>query len=113
MSMFQKWLRMREGFADSGDPVDGFKFDGEDQDFAADHEHVQQELFKTILSKYPEEMMQFLDGIAQRGDSEVASLLSKLKREKKPYTEPQHNTEPDEVVPSGADRGYSGGESGG
>ena len=52
--------------------------------------------------------MQFVNGIAQRGDEEVAALLSKLKREKKPqFSEPRHPTDGDEVVPSGADSGYN------
>jgi len=111
MSMFKEWMKrkkLREGLGDSGEPVDGFKLNGDDNDFAVDHEHLQKELFKTIMSKYPDETMQFVNGIAQRGDEEVAALLSKLKREKKPqFSEPRHPTDGDEVVPSGADSGYN------
>ena len=106
--MFKKWLRYREGLGDTGEPMDGFKLGADDNDFAGDHEHIQKELFKVIMSKYPDEAMQFLNGIAQRGDQEVASLLSKLKREKKSqFKEPQHPTDGHEVVPSGADSGYN------
>jgi len=111
MSMFKDWMRrrnLREGLADSGEPMDGFKLNSDDNDFAADHEHIQKELFKTILTKYPDETMQFLNGIAQRGDEEVANLLSKMRREKKTqFKEPKHPTDGDEVVPSGADSGYN------
>ena len=115
--MFREWLRRRrlqEGLADTVNPSDAFKLDNEDADFAADHEHLQKELFKTIMSKYPDETMQFLNGIAQRGDQEVASLLGKLRRDKKPqFSEPKHPSEGDEVVPSGADRGYNSFDGGG
>ena len=117
ISMFREWLRRRrlqEGLADTVNPSDAFKLDNEDADFAADHEHLQKELFKTIMSKYPDETMQFLNGIAQRGDQEVASLLGKLRRDKKPqFSEPKHPSEGDEVVPSGADRGYNSFDGGG
>ena len=105
MSLFQKWLRVRE---DMDSAADQFKFDSED-DFADDYEHVQQELFKAVMSKYPQETMQFLDGVAQRGDSEIAELLNKLNREKGPSSSrpPQHRHDPDEVVPAVADRGHS------
>lgn len=111
MSMFKSWLerrRLREGLGDAGEPVDGMQLGGDSNDFAMDHEHLQRELFKTVLSKYPDETMQFLNGIAQRGDGEIASLLSKMKREKKSsFSEPRHPTDGDEVVPSNADSGFS------
>ena len=109
--MFREWMRrkeLREGLGDSGEPMDGFKLNADDNDFAGDHEHLQKELFKVILNKYPDETMQFLNGIAQRGDEEVANLLSKLRREKKDsFNEPQHSTDGHEVVPSSADSGYN------
>jgi hypothetical protein len=111
MSMFNDWKRKRdlqEGMGEGGDPIDGFKFNTDDRDYAEDHDHIQQELFKTVMSKYPEETMQFLDGIAQRGDEEIAALLRKLQREESPdFKEPQHPTSGDEVVPSSADTGHS------
>jgi len=111
MLMFKEWMRrknLKEGLGDSGEPVDGFKLNGDDNDSAQDHEHLQKELFKAIMNKYPDEMMQFVNGIAQRGDEEVASILSKLRREKKPqFSEPRHPTDGHEVVPSNADGGYN------
>jgi hypothetical protein len=58
--------------------------------------------------------MQFFEGIAQRGDQEVAALLRKLQRDIGPtaHKEPDHPSDGDEVVPSGADTGYGGGEGG-
>ncbi len=116
---FHQWLRrrrLREGLADGGgNPAeDGFKFNQDDDDVGDDYEHIQRELFKTIYSKYPDETMQFLNGIAQRGDEEVAALVRRLRKDKRPvqFKEPQHSTDGDEVVPSHADMG-SGGEAGG
>jgi hypothetical protein len=116
MSIFQQWLRnrnLKEGLANGADPVDGFKFGGNDEDYADDYENVQRELVKAIMSKYPDEAMEFFNGIAQRGDEEVAALLSKLQQDKPDQMRaPQHPTDGDEVVPSGADTGF-GGEYGG
>lgn len=113
---FQQWLKLRrlkEGLGDGGgNPAeDGFKFNQDDNDVGDDYEHIQQELFKTIYSKYPDETMQFLNGIAQRGDEEVAALVRRLRKDKRPvqFKEPQHSTDGDEVVPSNADTGSGGG----
>ena len=110
--MFREWLerrKLREGLGDSGVEVDTNKLGLSDtSDFAEDHDRLQTKLFKTIMSKYPDETMQFLNGIAQRGDEEVASLLSKLRREKKPmFNEPKHQSDGDEVVPANADTGQN------
>lgn len=115
MSMFKEYARkrrLREGLADDADPTSGFKFNNSgDEDVADDHEHTQQELFKVIMTKYPEETNAFLNGIAQRGDEEVAALLRKVGKNKgfSMNREPQHPTDGDEVVPSNADTGHSGG----
>jgi hypothetical protein len=112
--MFQEWLKQRkikEEFGMGSEPVDQFKFNTDDQDFADDHEHIQKELFKVVMSKYPEETLQFLNEIAARGDEEVASLLRKMQKDgPRQMQEPSHPTDGDEVVPSGADTGYGGGE---
>ena len=114
--MFQEWLRKRgvkESFGDEADPVDGFKFGGSDDDYADDYENIQKELFKSVMSKYPDEAMEFFNGIAQRGDEEIAMLLSKLQQDKPNQSrEPSHPSDGDEIVPSNADTGF-GGEGGG
>jgi hypothetical protein len=93
---------------EGGDPIDDFKFNSGEEDFADDYENIKQELFDAVLSKYPEETMQFLNGIAERGDEEIASLLSKLQQEEpNELKEPKHPTDVDEIVPSGADTGYN------
>lgn len=111
MSIYQQWLKkrmVREGLGDSGEPVDGFKYNAGDEDRGEDYERTQHELFKAVMSKYPEETMQFLNGIAQRGDQEIAELLRKLGSDKPvQMKEPRHSSEEDEVVPSGADTGYN------
>ena len=116
MSTFQDWLKnrqLREEFGAEGEPVDDFKFNTDDQDFADDYENVEKELFKAVMSKYPEETEQFLNGIAQRGDEEISALLRKLKKDQPmQMKEPQHPTDGDEIVPSGADSGYGGGGEG-
>lgn len=114
MAMFQKWLEKRRLSEEIGQsPVDNFKF-GDEGDFADDYEHVREELFKAVLSKYPDETINFFNTLAQRGDPEVASLLRKLQKDKpSQMAEPRHPSDNDEVVPSSADRGggeFSGGE---
>lgn len=117
MSLFHSWLEKRnlkEEMEDGTNPVDQFKFNN-DKDYADDNEQVQRELFSSVLSKYPEETMQFLYGIAQRGDEEIAALVRKLDREGQPsyHQEPKHPTDTDEVVPPNADSGSGGGDEGG
>lgn len=117
MSMWNQWKRKRdinEGLGDGANPVDNFKFNDGGDDYAADYEQIQKELFSIVLSKYPEETMQFLDGIAQRGDEEVLSLLRKLQQES-PSNDSEGNRprNPPEVVPSAADSGHGGDEDGG
>jgi len=111
MSNWQRWSKQRdvsEGLGEGGDPVSDFKFDTFGDETADDYDHVQQELWKAVMSKYPDEAMQFLDGIAQRGDEEIAALLRKLQQDKPTQMkEPEHPTDGDEVVPPGADTGYS------
>jgi hypothetical protein len=111
--MFHKWLEKRwsEEFGSDG-PIANFQSSNDD-DFADDHEHLQQELFKCVMSKYPDDTLEFLNGIAQRGDEEVASLLRKFQKNKpNQMAEPRHPSDNDEVVPSSADMGH-GGEGGG
>lgn len=101
---------------DGSNPVDKFRFNTGEEDYAEDYEKVQQELFKVVLSKYPNETLDFLNTIAQRGDEEITNLLRKMRKDKgmRLPREPQHPTDGDEVVPSMADRGHDqGGEGGG
>lgn len=112
--MYKEWLekrKLKEEFGMGAEPVDQFKFSPDDNDYADDHEHVEKELFKAVMSKYPEETIEFLNNIAARGDEEIASLLRKMQKEgPDQMKEPQHPSETDEIVPSGADTGYGGGE---
>lgn len=110
MSLWQKYTKtraIREGLGDS--PVDKFKFNSDDDGFAEDHEKLQQELFKAVISKYPEETMDFFNTIANRGDEEVAGLMKKMSKEKgfRLPKEPQHPTDGHEFVPSTADIGHN------
>ncbi len=113
MSIWKEYLRKRniaEGISDGDDPVAKFKFNSEDEDYAEDYEHVQQELFKVVLSKYPNETLDFLNTIANRGDSEISNLLRKMKKEKSSNRlprDPQHPTDGHEVVPASADTGHN------
>lgn len=111
MSLFQDWLKNRrisEGLGDSTDPSDAFRMGQDDEDYAHDQERTEKELFKVILSKYPNETMGFLEGLAQRGDEEVAALLRKMKKQgPRQSQEPRHSSEEDQVVPSMADRGHN------
>jgi hypothetical protein len=117
MSLWIKYLKkreLREGLGDTQTPVDKFKFNSKDDDVAQDHEHIQQELFKAVIGKYPNETMDFFQTLANRGDEEIASLLKKVTKEKSsrlPF-DPQHPSDGDEYVPSSADIAHNP-ESGG
>lgn len=116
MGYFDEWLRgrgIKEGFDDIGSPVDNFRFNSDDENEEENHvddqEKVKRELFEVVYSKYPTETLQFLDGIAQRGDEEVNALLSKLKANSpNNFKEPRHPSDTDEVVPPEADTGQGG-----
>ena len=112
MSVWKQWVKKKlieQEFGDDSDPGSKFKFDQQDDDFADDYDHVQSELFKTVLSKYPEETMAFLNNIADRGDEEIGELLRKMQKEKGPSQakEPSHPSEKDEVMPASADTGFN------
>ena len=116
MNTFIRWIQQKkfiEDIEDIQNPSDRFKLNNSD-DLGSDYDHTLQELMKVVMSKYERETMQFLNGIAARGDQEVANLVKKLDKEVKPIptAEPRHPTEGDEVVPPNADTGHSdsGGE---
>lgn len=116
MSTWNKWKRnryLKEDGNEPSNPVDNFKFNRNDNDYADDYQHLQQELFTTVYSKYPEECMQFLNGIAQRGDEEILMLLRKLQKDV-PTGSPKGNEprNPPEVVPPESDTGHGGGGEG-
>lgn len=93
MSLWAKWIRIRENMED---PASAFKFD----DMGQDNGHVQQEIMKTVFAKYPEETMSFLSNIANRGDAEIGSLLRKLQRSPLSLksSEPQHPNSDERIV---------------
>jgi len=100
---------LREDIDDIQNPADGFKLN-RDEDMGQDYDHTLTELIKAVMTKYEQETMQFLHGIADRGDQEVADLLRKLDKEHKPseLEEPRHPTDIDnEVIPPIADTGHS------
>ena len=106
MSLFKQYCRRRR-LIENPQPSDDFKFKADKTDFADDYEHVQVELFRAVMNKYQDEAMQFLDGIAQRGDEEIASLLDKLKGGGGKTVSGPENPDQDEMVPSSADRAHS------
>ena len=110
MNTFLDWLnkrRINEDINNFEDPVNNFKFNQSDVDYAEDQDKVELELLKTVLRKYPEETLDFLTTIAQRGDNEVGALLRKIdKSGPKLGQKPEHPSEKEQVVPSVADSGY-------
>lgn len=116
MGYFDEWLRekgIKESFEDMGSPVDNFRFNSDsesgEENTVDDHEKVKSELFEVVYSKYPTETLQFLDGLAQRGDEEVNALLSKLKAQSpNNFKEPRDPENQDEVVPPESDTGQGG-----
>jgi hypothetical protein len=119
MGVFTNWVKKKAIFEDLNavnDPVDRFKFNdgGPDPDKPFDYEKVRSELFKLVMDKYPDETMRFLHDIAQRGDTEVKTLLAQMNAGRKPkeFREPPHSSSQDEVVPSSADAAHGPGDGG-
>lgn len=113
MSIFREWLKKRglkEGLDNNQDPVADFKFNSPDKDYAEDHDRLEMELFKTVWRKYPEETMDFLSSLSQKGDNELNALLRKVDKNQKPRLsrEPQHPKDGEEVRIPVADGGFSG-----
>jgi hypothetical protein len=107
MLRFQQWL-LNKRVKEENNIINKFNINPDNKDFAEDQEQVEKQLLKIVLRKYPEETMDFLSTIAQRGDSEVASLLRKVDRsEPRSSIEPQHPDENDAVVIPAADAGFS------
>lgn len=98
----------------SSDPERSFKFNSNDADLGVDYDNVKRELFDVVWSKYTDETTQFLNGIAQRGDQEVAALLRKLEKDVMPSQQkrPRHPAQDDELKPPEADTGSADGEGG-
>lgn len=111
MSVWKQFIknrRIKESLEDGEDPAARFKFNDDEDDYADDYEKVQEEIFKTIMSKYPNECLDFISTIANRGDQEIANLLRRMKKNKSSNRlprEPQHPSDGHEVVPSAADSG--------
>ncbi len=115
MLLFKQWLSKRdlkETEDGSSDPASRFQFNGSDDDFNDDHENTQLELFKRVISKYPEETLDFLTSIASRGDEEISGLLKRVNFHSKPKLTkpPRHPSDHDDIVIPMADRGGGGEE---
>lgn len=111
MNTFSDWLKKRrliEDNTDFKDPVSNFNFNEPELDYADDQGKVEVELFQTVMRKYPEETMDFLSSLAQKGDNEVGTLLRKLDREgPKLGKKPEHPSDKQEVVPPLADMAHN------
>ena len=113
MKTFAGWAEKRsllEDIEDIDNPADKFKLNI-GGDMADDYDHTLTELIKAVMSKYEQETMQFLSGIAERGDEEIADILRRLSRQNHPtdFEEPEHPTSGNEVVPPESDTGHSDG----
>jgi len=113
MGLWQQWAKnryLKEQDDLASDPEQTFKFNKDNSELGIDHDAVKHEIFDLTWRKYTDETMQFLSGIAQRGDQEIASLLRKLERDVAPsqMREPRHPSDGDEMVPPEADTGSSG-----
>jgi hypothetical protein len=110
VNTFSDWLKKRHLIEDNNDlnnPVRSFDFNRSDLDYADDQGKVEEELFKIVFRKYPEETIDFLTSISQRGDNEVRALLNKIdKKAVRLGKKPEHPSDKEEVVPSSADSGY-------
>ena len=106
MSLFADYLRKQKIRESLSSP---FEKPAQD-DQADDYDQLQRELFKTIMSKYPEETEAFLNGFAQRGDQEIVGMLSKLGRNMRSPAKAHHPSDQDEIVPAASDLAHGGGE---
>lgn len=109
MSIFREWLK-KKGLLEDLDSVSDFKFNPSDKDFAEDQDRLENELFKTVMRKYPEEVMDFFNTLSQRGDNELNTLLRKLDKNRTPRLgkKPEHPGDRAEIKPPVADSGFSG-----
>lgn len=111
MSLWEQWVKNRRRLSEADDSsaaADKFKFNAVDDDMGVDYERTQTELFQAVFSKYPEETMEFLQGIANRGDEEVSVLMNKLNKQHMPSSSRvKHPREKEEFVPSSADVGQA------
>lgn len=113
MRLWSEWVKNKQLKEEEGlspDPDQTFKFNRDNSEMGVDHDAIKRELFESVWNRYTDETMQFLSGIAQRGDQEVAALLRKLEQDVAPSQskEPKHPTDYDEIVPPEADSGNSG-----
>lgn len=110
MSLYKRWLANKgllEDMGDGFDPSAPAKF-GLGDDLGVDHDQAQTELMKLLMSKYADDTVRFVSGIAQR-DQEVATLLKQISGGSGGVRVPKakHPHEEDEVVPASADTGYN------
>lgn len=82
MGIFHQWVsqrRLREGTPGLG--LQTGSIDSE-LDGPVDFDKTKKELFDIVISRYPEETMQFLEEMSERGDEELKNLFRKLKHER-------------------------------
>ena len=106
---YQRERTLKEDMDDIQNPADRFKLNSEDE-MGSDYDRTLTELIKAVMNKYEQETMQFLVGIANRGDQEISDLVQKISKDQKSlnFKEPEHPTDYDnEVVPPIADTGQS------
>jgi len=108
---FNDWISIREDFGDD----ENSEMADRSQDIAGDYDKLRKEFISTVLSKYPEETIDFFKNLADRhSDNELRDSLAELEREfrptqKKRDMEKNNKFGDDEVVPSSSDGGQGGG----
>jgi hypothetical protein len=108
MGIFQQWKQRRLRESTPGLGLQTGTIDHE-LDGPIDYDKTKKELFDIVLTKYPDETMQFLEEISERGDEEVKNLFKKLKHEKGngPPHHPGHpQRQSHEIVPPIPDVGH-------
>ena len=105
-----RWLAIREGADEVGDPEDTFKFNRTREGIANDHDKIKDDLFCSVWDKHEQDARQFFDSIAQH-DPEVRELLKQLDSSRRPseFEEPKHPSEIDEFEPPIPDKGHADG----
>jgi hypothetical protein len=109
MKSWAEYMKFKEELDDLENPSGRFKINNADN-FGVDYEHTMGDLLKILITKYHGEFLQFLRKFVEKGDGELGNLLKKIDKEPNSITYQRFGDDDiEEIVPNGADKGYSDG----
>jgi hypothetical protein len=111
MSNWNQWKtkkNIKENLATANtEPADRFIFNRNHDNNSKTDDELKKELLTLVFSKYPQETLQFIDGIAQRGDESVLRLLRKLNPDGPVYIhQNKFSHHPVEVIQPSSDKSH-------